>query len=108
MPTLLKDTFKAWLNVLPASTHKVIVTGGFEVPTSGWTAELVSNKPGPGPLLTLDVKAQAPTGTVDQLVHKIALHYEQDESADTYEQVTVQYEGDSVTLDVTKIHLTGH
>jgi hypothetical protein len=101
MPKLLKQTFKAWLDKMPGSKHKLIVTGELEVPTSGWKAEVARKEPqGINPtILMLEVRAQAPQGIVSQIMQKLALRYEQDAS-DSYKQVTTLYENDSVTVDV--------
>jgi hypothetical protein len=106
MPKLLKQTFKAWLNEMPGSKHKLIVTGELEVPTSGWKAELTRKEPqGINPtILMLEVHAQAPQGMVSQIVQKLPLRYEQTVSADSYTQVTILYENDSVTVDVKPVH----
>jgi hypothetical protein len=45
----------------------------------------------------LEVHAQAPQGMVSQIVQKLPLRYEQTVSADSYTQVTILYENDSVT-----------
>jgi hypothetical protein len=52
----------------------------------------------------LEVHAQAPQGMVSQIVQKLPLRYEQTVSADSYTQVTILYENDSVTVDVKPVH----
>jgi hypothetical protein len=106
MPKLLKQTFKAWLDEMPGSPSKLIVTGDLEVPTPGWKAELKLKVPqGINPkILLLEVHAQAPQGNVNQIVQKISLRYEQAASPGSYTEVTIFYESDSVTVPVKPVH----
>jgi hypothetical protein len=103
MPTLLKPTFKAWIDTMPPAPPRLIVTGELEVPTSGWTGQLVVKKPQGfnQKILILEVEAQAPTGVVSQIVQKLPLRYQQQPAAPgSITQVTVLYESDSVTVNV--------
>ena len=81
MPTLLKGTFKAWIDRMPGpgAKPKLIVVGDVQVPTSGWHVWLESRNPqGVNPqILILDVKAQPPSGIVLEVVTTIPVRFEE-------------------------------
>ena len=102
MPKLLKNTFKAWINKMPGSRPKLIVTGQAEVTTSGWTGSLERARPqGINPnILILDACLVEPTGDVLQVVSQVELRYEESPPAVDYTDVTVRLDGDQVTVKV--------
>jgi hypothetical protein len=102
MPTLLKDTFSAWIDKMPPANPRLIVTGEVQVPTSGWKVKLVRKIPqGINPnILLLDVEATAPHGTVSQLVTTIPVRYEEGPPEHDYTDVTVFAGSDQVTVKV--------
>ncbi|MCG6205928.1 hypothetical protein LPW26_14850 [Rhodopseudomonas sp. HC1] len=75
MPRLLDITFKAWIDRMPGAPHKLIVVGKAEVPTGGWTGELVYRNPqGINPdILLLDVLLTAPTEGASDAISEVPL-----------------------------------
>jgi hypothetical protein len=102
MPTLLKNTFKAWIDRMPGSRPKLIVVGDVQVPTSGWHVWLSKHVPqGINPnILILDVNATKPSGIVLEVVTTIPLRYEESPPQHEYTQVTVLDGKDEVTVGV--------
>jgi hypothetical protein len=102
MAKLLKNTFKAWINKMPGSQPKLIVTGKAEVPTTGWSGSLERAVPqGINPrILILDACLVEPTGKVNQLVSEVDLRFEESPPANEYTDVTVRLDGDEVTVKV--------
>jgi hypothetical protein len=106
MPSLLKQTFKAWLDEMPGSKPKLIVTGELEIPTTGWKGELKLHQPQGinKKILLLDAVTVPPSGPAGQMMGKLPLRYEQPAAPGEYTQVTILYEHDSVTVDVKPVH----
>lgn len=102
MPTLLKGTFKAWIDRMPGAGPKLIVIGDMEVPTGGWRVDLVRRSPqGINPnILILDVAAQPPRGIVTQVITVVPLRYEERPPQHDYTQVTIANGADEITADV--------
>src|SRR4051794_14391665 len=92
MPTLLKGTFKAWIDRMPGSGPKLIVIGDVQVPTTGWHVTLLRHSPqGINPtILILDVSAQQPTGMAGQMITVIPLLYDERPPQSDYAQVTIR------------------
>jgi len=106
MATLLKSTFKAWIDKMPGSGPKLIVIGKVEVPTTGWSGRLERASPqGFNPdILILDAKLKEPTEITNPVVSKIDLRYEEAPPGREYSQVTTRLGTDSVTVDVGTTH----
>ena len=102
MATLLKSTFKAWIDKMPGGGPKLIVIGKVEVPTSGWSGKLERASPqGFNPdILILNVELTKPTGVTNPVVSQIDLRYEEAPPGRDYTQVTSRLGTDSVTVDV--------
>jgi hypothetical protein len=103
MPTLLKDSFKAGIDKLSGlSAPKLIVDGNVEVPSAGWKVTLARKEPqGFNPaILLLEIRAEQPYGSVDQIIQSIPVRYEETPPKNDYTQVTVFDGKDSVTIDV--------
>jgi hypothetical protein len=104
MPTLLKNTFKAWIDRMPGpgAQPKLIVVGDVQVPTSGWHVWLERRVPqGINPdILVLDVKARKPGGIVLEVITTIPLRYEERPPQREYTQVTIVNGAESVTIGV--------
>lgn len=103
MPTILQDTFKAWIDRMPGGGPTLIVIGQIEVPTSGWHVGLARRSPqGINPnILILDVTAQPPHGMASQVITRIPVRYEERPPEREYKQVTIANgEEDRVTIDV--------
>jgi hypothetical protein len=77
--TVLKDSFRAWIDNQPPGPKKLIVKGQIEVPTGGWTSSLNRVMPqGISPnVLILELKTVAPSGNVIQIVSTIDARYEE-------------------------------
>jgi hypothetical protein len=103
MPTLVKQSFKAWIDAMPGSPPRLIVTGEIEVPTTGWKVGMSRQVPqGVNPkILLLKVHADPPEGPAGQIVLKLPLRYEELAAPGQFTQVTILYENESVTVDVT-------
>ena len=106
MPTLLNDTFRAWIDHMPGSGPRLIVIGEMQVPTTGWHVRLTRRSPqGFNPkILILDVSAEKPHGMAGQMVTTIPLRYEEHPPQHDYTQVTIANGGDSVTIGVGHTH----
>jgi hypothetical protein len=102
MPTLVKQSFKAWIDAMPGSPPRLIVTGEIEVPTTGWKVGISRQVPqGTNQKdLLLRVHADPPEGPAGQIVLKLPLRYEEPAVLGQFTTVTVLYENESVTVDV--------
>lgn len=102
MPSVVKQSFKAWIDEMPGSQPRLIVTGEIEVPTTGWKVGMSRQVPqGINPKdLLLRVHAEPPQGPAGQIVLKLPLRYEEVAAPGQFTQVTALYEGESVTIDV--------
>ncbi|WPO39447.1 hypothetical protein [Tardiphaga sp. 42S5] len=101
--TILKDTFKAWIDKQPPGPNKLIVVGKIEVNTGGWKATLKPAEPqGINPdILILQLATIEPTGNVIQVISTIDARYEQSPSARDYTDVTIMHGATSFTIPVT-------
>lgn len=106
MPTILKNTFKAWIDRMPGAGPNLIVIGDVEVPTTGWHVVLTRRSPqGINPnILILDVSAQPPQGMAGQMITTIPLRYQERPPHHEYTQVTVVDGKDEVTVGVGSTH----
>lgn len=104
MPKLLHDTFKAWINKQPGADGALHVRGEAEVPIMGWSGTLAVAQPQGinDRILILDATLEEPAeGAGDKISH-LTLTYDEAPAAKPYNQVTVRYEDDTVTVDVTE------
>ena len=102
MPTLMKNTFKAWIDRMRGGGPKLIVMGDVQVRTTGWHVVLTRRSPqGFNPdILLLDVSAQPPEGRAADKVTTIPLRYEELPPHHEYSEVTVVDGKDDVTIGV--------
>gem|GEM_PF-6674086 len=78
MVNAIQDSFKAVLNVMPLSEHKLTVTGQEEVPTTGWQLSLVDAVPqntNPSDLILKGVAVE-PTGPAGDVVHPVDVRFD--------------------------------
>jgi hypothetical protein len=103
---VIEDLFKAWLDTQPVGPRKLIVTGEVEVPTGGWSVELVAASPqGINPTIKiLDLKSSAPSGNVIQVVTKIPVRFEEKPAAHAYTQVTIRNGQNEFSIAVGVVH----
>jgi hypothetical protein len=101
MVRAIVDTFKAWIDELPGSPHRLIVIGEVECPTTGWTVGLSEAVPQGinGAILILQIDAVSPTGPAGQMITRLAVRFEKSPTPN-YRQVTIRGGGPDFTLDV--------
>lgn len=106
MTKLIKDSFKAWIDNMPGSPRKLIVTGKLETPTAGWTAKLRYRIPqGINPkILLLDAEATKPSGPAVEVISQVDVRYEETPPQQEYTDVTVFCGDESHTIKVGTTH----
>lgn len=106
MAKLTKDSFKAWIDNMPGSARKLIVTGKLETPTAGWTAKLTYRVPqGINPkILLLNAAATAPSGPAAEVISQLDVRYEESPPQQDYTDVTVFNGDESLTVKVGTTH----
>lgn len=102
MPTILEETFSAWIDSMPGSPKQLIVQGKAEVPTGGWTGSLRPASPqGTVPeVIILVASLQKPSGDVPQVVSEVPLRYEEKPPKHDYTQATIRFEKTEFTIKV--------
>ena len=97
--------FKAWVNEMPPSTHKLIVTGKVQCPTTGWKVTLVEAKPqGINPsILILALDAKRPSGQAGQMITPVDVRFERAPGSQ-YQEVAIRGGGPDFTIPVGIVH----
>ena len=105
MPKADRSKFKAWKDEMPGSSHKLIVTGEVECPTTGWTVSMSEAKP-PGinpKILILQIDAVKPTGRAGEMITHVPVRFEK-AGNNNYDQITIRGAGPDFTIDVEIAH----
>lgn len=106
MPTLLKNTVKAWIDKMPVDPHKLIVIGEIEVPTSGWRSDAKAADPQGinKDVIIVEATTIPPSGNVLQVISRVQFRYEESPPKHNYTDATVRYDGQEHTVNVTITH----
>jgi hypothetical protein len=104
--TVIKQSFRAWIDRMPMSAPRLYVSGDIVTPTGGWTASLSRAVPqGINPdILILQVDATPPAGGAPTVLTTIPLRYEEAPTAHTYTGVTIRHGRGDFTIDVGETH----
>ncbi len=102
--TIVKDSVKAWINRMPGSEPKLIVTGEVQVTSTGWKVSLMRVEPqgiNPAAIL-LKLEAVPPSGAAGQVMLKIPVRYEESPPHGNYTDATIVNGEESVSVKVTQ------
>lgn len=97
--------FKYCEDDMPGASHKLIVTGEVECPTTGWKVGLLeASPPGINPtVLILQITSEKPTGRAGNKITLMPVRFEK-VSGDHYKKITIRGGGPEFTIDVVIVH----
>ena len=89
--------WEAWIDLMPGKEPTLHVTGVFEAPTTGWSAELVEHNPqGTNPRdLLLDLITHEPTEPVNKVLTPVPVSFEMPAAKGQYDTVSILPDGPS-------------
>ena len=89
--------WEAWIDLMPGKEPALHVSGVFEAPTRGWSAELVEHNPHGinQKELLLDLVTHEPTGQVSKVLTPVPVSFEKAAARGEYETVSILPDGPS-------------